>query len=281
MRFSQRAGFVVSEIDLLQQKSMSNKLRKKIWDGAYVYFFKPLLEGQSPEGDKCFYLIWVDFLDNLVDEVPFLPSEDERYTDNNVIFDELKNWYFSTEWYHVYDLLEYVVELIDRFDISWGFEMNGNIFLREAGAGYRFVNKRITPITSPEEIKEVNNVFENGSKWDPVKEHFAKSIYLFSNRENPDYTNSLKESISAVESACRIIVGEKKKGLGAYLSEIGKKYNLDGGIKQGFNGLYGHASNNARHGRAEDSEEITMAYARFMLVSCSAFVNYLIELDSK
>ena len=42
-----------------------------------------------------------------------------------------------------------------------------------------------------------------------VNEHVKNALTLFSRRETPDYKNSIKESISAVESIIREITGKK------------------------------------------------------------------------
>jgi hypothetical protein len=176
----------------------------------------------------------------------------------------------------VYNLLEYIVELAERYHSGWMFDQNCNITLRTEAVGYRFVNKKITPISSEEEIREVEGAIQNSSNWSSVTEHLNTSIKYLSVK-NPDYRNSLKESISSVEAMCEIILEKKSKGLGAALSEINKKYVLDTALKKAFSVLYGHASSTggARHSLSEKDSPITMEYARYMLVSCSAFVNYL------
>jgi hypothetical protein len=78
-------------------------------------------------------------------------------------------------------------------------------------------------------------------------------------RDSPDYRNSFKESISAVEAACQIITRDPKATLGAAVKKL-----EDCGIKlhSAFRG-------------ALDEPTLDSDDARFMLVSCSAFVNYL------
>lgn len=48
-------------------------------------------------------------------------------------------------------------------------------------------------------------------------------------------------------------------------------------LKNAFSNLYGYTSDTGgiRHALSEDNLEVTMEDAKFMLVSCSAFINYL------
>ena len=89
--------------------------------------------------------------------------------------------------------------------------------------------------------------------------------------------DSIKEAISAIESLCAIVTGNKKANFGPALSEIGKKFQIHGALKSAFSALYGYTSDSGgiRHSLLEDDIEVSFEDAKFMLVSCSAFVNYL------
>src|SRR5690606_4111676 len=106
-----------------------------------------------------------------------------------------------------------------------------------------------------------------------------RALELMSNREEPDYRNSVKESISAVEAACNIIVGENTT-LGQALKRL--KLPDPGAFQAGMLKLYGYAcdADGIRHALLEKSE-IDQAEARYFLVICSAFVNYLIARSAK
>ena len=59
---------------------------------------------------------------------------------------------------------------------------------------------------------------------------------------------------------------------------IENKYKIPNGLKTAFSVLYGYTSNEngIRHALTENNTNATINEARFMLVTCSAFVNYLI-----
>ena len=100
---------------------------------------------------------------------------------------------------------------------------------------------------------------------------------MYSNRSKPDYRNSIKESVSAVEAMCKKLTNSKS-ALPAALTMLDKnlKVPMPGSLKGGFEKIYGYASSThgIRHGFSE-VQEVGEEDARFMLIACSAFVNYL------
>jgi hypothetical protein len=263
LKFSQRIGKTPVR-ETLQIGSMDQKLTNKLWNFLYKFLISFCTEFTT---DRFFTLIWVDVMGYLVDEM---------HHDNLIIIDEIKGWFLSAKWYERYDLLEAISEH-QKSNSTWlNFTINCNKVLKEEISGYRIVDSQVTPIISEQEIIEIESALNNTSKWESVNTHINRSLEFLSNREEPDFRNSLKESISSVEAMCEIILG-KKNTLGAALTEIRKKYNLPNHLTQAFSKLYGHASNTggARHNLSEEDSPITMEYARYMLISCSAFVNYL------
>lgn len=154
-----------------------------------------------------------------------------------------------------------------------------NIVFKQEYVGYRFVNEQIVPITNEEEIKEIEKAISN--PYDNVHKHLEKALRLLSNRESPDYENSIKESISAVEAVCSDILGQKGS-LGDTLKAMKKNpsFEIHPALEVAFNKLYGYtadASSGIRHAAGLGSAGSSFAEARYMLVSCSAFINYLMS----
>ena len=118
----------------------------------------------------------------------------------------------------------------------------------------------------------------------PVRTHLENSLKLLSDRKSPDYRNSIKESISAVEAICRLIAKDKNATLGQALKVVENKVGLHGALKASFSSLYGYTSSakGIRHalGLLEEPS-LSFEDSKFMLVSCSAFINYLISKASK
>jgi hypothetical protein len=133
-------------------------------------------------------------------------------------------------------------------------------------------------IDSGEEINEIENVLNAGIKYRPVIVHIESSLKLLTDKRKPDFRNSIKESISAVESLCKIITGNETTTLGQALKLLDKENPIPKSLKSGFSAIYGYASDSGgiRHGLLNDEVSPRLEEARFMLIACSAFVNYLI-----
>ena len=93
---------------------------------------------------------------------------------------------------------------------------------------------------------------------------------------SPDYRNSIKESISAVEAACRVLAGKPKAQLTDLLRKVKDTVGLHPALEKAFVSMYGYTSDEqgVRHSLLDESN-LTFEDAKFMLVSCAAFVNYL------
>jgi len=110
---------------------------------------------------------------------------------------------------------------------------------------------------------------------DPVHAHLRRALELLSDRASPDYRNSIKESISAVESLVGSTVGEKGT-LGQLIKKIEENVGLHPALRAAFSSLYGYTSDEdgIRHAILE-LQNITFEDAKFFLVVCSAFVNFV------
>lgn len=152
-----------------------------------------------------------------------------------------------------------------------------NKILEEELSAYGFVGNRITQITKEEEIFEIEDALMNPLK--NVRQHIENALMLLSDRKNPDYRNSIKESISAVEAICKLITKSEKATLGQALHIIKNKGNVEihPSLLEAFGKLYGYTSSadGIRHALTDEKVNVGFDEAKFMLVACSAFVNYL------
>ena len=148
--------------------------------------------------------------------------------------------------------------------------------MEKENSGYRFVDGKIIEISSSEEISEIETAIKS-TPYHGVKQHLKTAITLLSNKQNPDYRNSIKESISAVEALCKKVTGDEKATLSKAINILKKKVSIHPDLKAAFFSLYKYTSddNGIRHALMEESS-LTGADARFMLISCSAFINYVI-----
>ncbi len=266
MRFSQRMGVVPPKP--IQVETMEERLRTRLYN-TLLKTFERILEN-SFEGARGYLL---DKLGYAVD----LKTSD--------IF---KNHFFASEWFVPYDICEFIFEWVNSDDYPYGgyptnispsnyiqaLQKSLTTVLEEENSGYRLIGYRFVPITNQTELSTLQESTQ--TKFESVNEHVKKAIALYSDRENPDYENSIKESISAVEAMCRIITGEKTLGNALKnLTDHGVKIHK--ALEDAFLKLYGYASDEGgiRHANIPFTT-VPIEDAKFMLVTCSAFVNYLI-----
>lgn len=268
--FSQRLGLKPVKTTL-QKESMDDELRNRLWNSLCIFYWDSAQEGRSYGNhdynagiDTFLKRLWHNYFKRPTDTI-------KQYWFQ--VSDELRTRYFHMTWNEVYDFIEFVAYNHPSDEKNERFMQFCNRVLEEDLVGYRFVDGLITPLTSPEEIKEIEDAVNSSVQ--PVKDHLVRAMELFSDRKAPDYRNSIKESISAVEALCGLITGAGT--LGQALKELEKKgLVLHPALKDGFGKLYGYANDagGIRHALQEESS-VGAEDARFMLISCSAFINYL------
>lgn len=67
--------------------------------------------------------------------------------------------------------------------------------------------------------------------------HLESALSKLSNKKSPNYRNSIKESISAVESIAKVISNNANDSLGAVLSKISGKIKLHSALEQGLKNI--------------------------------------------
>jgi hypothetical protein len=274
MKFSEKYGFTPVR-SVLQTGSMEIGLRNRLWNLICATYFATVPKiryrdhlSTYPDVEATFQAIWHRHLRKTTDSIA-LSSIDA--------LQDLRELYFNFKWYEVYDLIQFLAEFDPVPHLRDGFITIMNDILKEELSGYQFVSGQIVQITSEEEVAEIERALSVPDSLKPVREHLKQALTLLASKTNPDYRNSIKESISAVESLCKIIAKMRKASLPDALAAIEKKTTLHASLKQGFIKLYGYTSDadGIRHALMEEPN-LDIEDAKFMLVSCSAFVNYLV-----
>lgn len=149
-----------------------------------------------------------------------------------------------------------------------------NVLTRELSS-FRFVGGIFTDVTDEQEIEMLDSAI-NSNDFPGVSAHLKRALELLSDRKSPDYRNSIKESISAVESIAQIITNKPKSTLGDALKILEKSKKIHGSLKEGFSNIYGYTSDEGgiRHAMMEEPN-LSNEDAKFFLLSCTSFVNYL------
>ncbi|WP_440216830.1 AbiJ-NTD4 domain-containing protein [Chromobacterium piscinae] len=282
MRFSERYGY--KEVrELVQLESMDEPLRNALWNLLKIHiwdYVHPsimyrefyLSDVENAEVNNLCRRIWFSHfkfpLDNLVN-------------DWNKVYAYLRGYFFESEWYEVYDFIEFVADNYERHGFRDRFISSCNSVLEQEISAYRFVDGIITRITEHQEVCEIEDALEKAIG--PVQVHLRRALELLSNREQPDYRNSIKESISSVESLVAVSLHQEKGTLGQLLKRLEDEIKLHPALKSAFNNLYGYTSDadGIRHGLLE-AESVKFEDAKFFLVACSAFINFVtVKLDNE
>ena len=188
----------------------------------------------------------------------------------------------SKEWYIIFDFIERYLNVCDP-KAQELMQNEFNRILEDEVSAYRIVDRLVIPITNKAELETIQETMH--TPYESVNRHIEKALVLFADRKKPDYENSIKESISAVESICCIITGQTggKATLGKTITKLKDNgVHIHSAMEKAFSSLYGYTSDETgiRHGGI-DFTGAPAEDAKYMLVSCSAFVNYLIEKLSK
>lgn len=187
------------------------------------------------------------------------------------------------EWYTKFDLIEYTISALRKMtpqnDRHFAIVVNSfvgmlNSTFKRLDYAYRVVDDQIVEITDQEEIAAIEEAVRKDST---IRTHLEEALKHLSNRPSPDYRNSIKESISAVEALCREITGESTLGDALRIWEK-KGVKIPTFLKSGIEKLYIYTNDKRtgiRHALMDDTEMPAYDEAKFMLVTCCALVNYI------
>ena len=202
MTFSERLGY--KPLKTIQYEEVNETLRNRIWNLFYLNDiqaggivskrFTGSLSGEPTVEDK------------VIDKLGFtLNVSDMKVENKKLIF--LKDYISKCLWCEVYDFVEAHIASLDEEDKEDRIIKYNNLFEAEK-SGYRFLNGELTPITNQNELLTIDEA--SSTPYDSVNQHLKKALLCFSDRKQPDYENTIKESISAVEAMCCIINGRNE-----------------------------------------------------------------------
>lgn len=277
MLFSQRIG-KTPETKKIQIEEMDSELRNGLWNCAKIFFIDTIEKSSDLRGKNHYnnfsLRLWVFLYKKPVDERPFYTGDTTAY---------IREKFFSSPWFDVYNFLEFIA--LDPWFKSTNYIEFCNKILEKENSWYRFIGNIISPITNTEEMAEIEQAIDISHKFSWLNwanEHLTNALQKISDKENPDYRNSIKESISAVESVVKKISGNDKDSLSSALDKIKGKIKIHTSLEQGFKKIYWYTSDDSgiRHALTEEPT-CDFEDAKFMLVSCSAFINYLIGKANK
>lgn len=286
--FSEREGIKPAR-KIIQSDSLDEALKNGLWNTFTRYYSKKfwyrVQQINARRGDplwspqirkefmslfELFKKLWSEHLKFDLDKfgLDILDYHDTQST--------IKKHFFGCPWYEVYDFVEFIANNCSDGTANLTFMDECNTILERELSAYRFINGIITPVVEGEQISAIDQALQ--SPISMVREHLEQAQRLLSNKKNPDYRNSIKESISAVECLCKIITGDEKATLGKALQEIEDKTGLQfhADLKEALRKLYHYTcdADGIRHA-LKNEPSLALEDAQFLLVACSAFVSYI------
>jgi len=267
MLFSERYGYKKAE--MLKKDEMPDHLRTRIWNVFDLNVFgrfniRDPLSSYTETTAKFIFNLWNKFLKRNTDEIKGVGS---RHISLMV-----KQEFYDLQGSEIYEFINFFLKTYQGKITEDKVLVKLSEVLEEECAPYRIIDGKVIPLISKEEIKEIEKTLNIPDKYKSVSDHLSKALELFSKRPKADYENSIKESISAVDLLVQIILG-KEGTLGKLVDGL----DIHPALKKAFSNLYGWTSDDAgiRHPKSKEPLSCDEPEARYMLVTCSAFINYV------
>lgn len=271
--FSEKYGY--KDEKQIQHEWISDVLRRRVWN--LFYQWEILDGGLSPQRINLAFQGKQTIEAKICDRLGFIVNSATKGLNAQSKIEKYLTEH--CDWYEVYDFIDIHLSSIDEEKKSERSKQY-NELLEQEKSGYRIIAGEVAPITNETEIQTIEQAAS--TPYLSVNQHIKKALAFYADIKCPDYENSVKESISAVEAMCCIITGKD-----ATLNKAIEKLKNNGvhihpALEKAFISLYAYTCDEKgiRHAGI-DFVNAPAEDAKYMLVSCSAFVNYLIEKWSK
>ena len=274
--FSERKG-IKHFSDVVQVDSLNERTRNKIYSLISEKFDDLDIDYSNKLKDEFVEYLYKELFSKTERDIPRWAYE-YNYSE---VFNTIYEIIIEYDYIEVFTFIEGIITFFlaadkmtyNRYNYKNKYiDAVSNIFKSE-NVNYNIINNKITDIVDEQQINSIEETLNNPYK--EVSDHYAKAIeQLYSVK---DFDNSIKESISSVESMCQIVTKNNKATLGDALKML--KDKIHPALKSAFEKLYGYTSdaNGIRHANGLEEGNSTFEEAKYMLISCSAFVNYLKE----
>lgn len=274
-RFSDRNGLRAAKA--LQLTGMDSDLRVDLWNVVSPAFFvykRDYGRDQPPSywpwERELGVRVWRDFFKYPVDTMP------ARWT---TIAAQMREWFFKAEWYEVYDLVEFLaIHAVDagfNSENSMRFQETCNRMLEREASAFRFLQGQLQAITDAVEIETVDAALTREASNRAVRDHLHRALELLSDRTNPDYPGSIRESLRAVETLCSAMAGDRAT-LEEVLRQLAEESGPHNALRPALSQMFGFTAEDHPAGLLLlNQPNIGFDEAKLMLVACAAFSNYL------
>lgn len=277
MSFVERMGFA-SPRSVIQTDVLDTDTRTELWNIVYAVRGITRRKDMGYDVDNAITgAFWAWYLKHARDEQPRA----------DVVWGRIKSVILEGEWFEALNCIEEYGKYLHRFSNQYTYQVPDtfdgllNATLEQYLVGYRLIGRELVPLGDDVSAAAVTNALNVTAQFTGARHHLVRATELLSDRQNPDYSNAIKEAISAVESVVAAVTGEGT--LGAGLKKLkAAGIELHPALESAWSKMYGWTSDaqGIRHAAIEDTDA-DQSLAKYMLVACSAFVSYVIESGSK
>jgi hypothetical protein len=273
MRFSQRIG-QTGVRQKLQGDALDQATRNRLWNVISRFIEVSHDSGWGSSSNSTALRIFIGLNHEFFKQkINSLPSPTKA-------IGQVETFVDVSNWHQVYDLIEFLgsFSFAGYVNSQERFRADINVILSEELASYRFVGRVIAPITDPIELETVKSISE--ARVAQVGSHFREAVALLADRTQRDFRNCVKEAVSGVEAAARVVSDQENATLGDALKVLKAEAVIHPALEGTFLKLYGYASDAAgiRHALPEKPEPVSRDLAKMLLVTCAAFAHYLLSI---
>ena len=269
--FSSRYNYQPKRIKKIDE--IDDKVKNRIWN-LFVKCVDVLR--RELEGDYFIEKLWDEFFKERIDDLEY-SSFDYMTGKKTYSLENIEFKFNQLKWYEYYDFLEF---LMKESPLKGIISKEANKIFEDENMECRVINYMIVPLIGEEEIREIEMGQKISDRYEKVRVHLKKAVELYAKRPQPDYKNSIKDSISAIEALTKIVTNKPSATGVDLLKQFSSRFNLHPAFIEGLSKIYGWTSDEGgiRHSEKKYPYlESGKDEARLMLVLCHAFVNYIIQ----
>lgn len=253
----------------LNLEQLPTRTRTRLWNVLYESFqIDPFFPGLDEP--------WLQILFDVHCDYFALPA-DEWDSCLSTIINQYRNFFQRKTFREVFDLL--IILMQDSRCPSEFITNVATLFDEERLAYSVVVDPEVTiiPTATMQEGRVISTALKETSTFGlkGANSHLTLAGRAINDR---NWAESIRNSISAVESVVRQIDPNASKSLTSALISIKKSHRLHPALGDAFQKLYGYTSDEkgVRHALLDESiARVDAAEALFMLGACAAFVSYL------
>jgi len=252
-------------------KQVTQQLRAALWSVIYESLQSYRSTGDSRvligAWDRILKDLWVFHLHRMVDDY-------SRNFQWNVAY--LKIVFETGNYVAIFGVLEFILrhpavipKLAERVESA----------LEHCRAAYKLVDgDTFILVGTPEEAESILRALDGLSEANmtSARGHLVAAGSFLTNGQ---FSDSVRESVHAVESAARTLDPKAASGLAPALARLEAKSKIHSALKSGFSSIYGYTSDagGIRHALiGEGKAAVDMHDALFMIGACASFITYLL-----